>query len=591
MTANGGCAMKLSISRSKNAASLYVTKSVYRNGKYTSCVVEKLGTEKELREKLAGEDPYAWAKAYVEQRTRQEKQNDRKVVLEYSTCALVPKGEQRCFNGGYLFLQKIYYELKLHKICAELQSRYKITFSLHEVLRTLIYARILYPGSKLAAFEIAKNFIEQPTFELQHVYRALEVLAKESDTIQASLYRNSLKICPRNASILYYDCTNFFFETEQPEGLRQYGHSKEHKPNPIVQMGLFMDGSGLPLAFTIQEGNANEQTTLQPLEQQILRDFALSRFVICTDAGLSSVANRKFNDTNNRCFVTTQSIKKLKKHLREWALDTADWRLEGDTSSKRYDLSKMFDVDWDDPANENGKQGLRSKTLFKERWIHEDGLEQRLIVTYSSKYAQYQKYIRNQQVERAQKLLDSGAAHFETRTQNDHRRFISKQSFSSDGQSAKKTRYLLNHRRIQAEEAFDGFYAVCTNLQDPAGEILKINHSRWKIEESFRILKSQFKSRPVYLSRDDRIKAHFTTCFIALLIYRLLEKRLDDSFSCDQIVSGLRDLTFHKTSRGFLPSYTRCDFSDHLHQVFGFRTDLQIIDSQAMTKLIKRSKS
>jgi Transposase len=585
--------MKLVVSRSKNAASLYVTKSVYKDGKSTSFVVEKLGTEQELRERLEGADPYVWAKEYVRQLTLQEKENNRKVLLEYSTAAIIPKDQQVCYNGGYLFLQKMYHELKLHKVCADLQKRCKVTFSLHDVLSSLVYARILFPGSKLAAFETAKKFIEQPRFELQHIYRALEVIAKESNAIQAALYRNSLKVCARDSSVLYYDCTNFFFEIEQADGLRQYGFSKEHRPNPIVQMGLFMDGNGLPLAFSVQEGNTNEQTTLQPLEQQIIDDFALSRMVVCTDAGLSSTANRKFNNTNNRCFVTTQSVKKLKPHLHEWAFDLSGWSLEGDRSDKKrlYNLSDIFNMDFSDAANAKHKQALLQQTFYKERWINEDGLEQRFIVTYSLKYALYQKHIRSQQVERASRLIDSGAARIEARTPNDHRRFISKQAFTQDGEAAKKTRYAVNQQRIQEESAFDGFYAVCTNLEDPALAILKINRNRWEIEENFRILKSQFKSRPVYLSREDRIKAHFTTCFISLLIYRLLEKRLDSTYTCDEILSGLRNLNFHKTSQGYLPSYTRTDFSDHLHQAFGFRTDFQIIDLALMKRIIKASKS
>ncbi len=379
--------MRLQIVKSKNAASLYVVKSIYENGKHTSKVVEKLGTYDELLKKLNGQDPIEWAKKYVEELNIKEKEDKREVLVKYSPAKQINKDEQSSFNGGYLFLQKIYYGLKLDKICNNISDKYKFTFNLNSILSRLIYARIIFPSSKLATFELSKRFIEQPNFELQHIYRALEVLATETDFIQSELYKNSLNVCNRNKGILYYDCTNYFFEIEQEEGLKQYGVSKEHKPNPIVQMGLFMDGDGLPLAFCINKGNTNEQVTLKPLEQKIISDFGLSKFIVCTDAGLASAVNRKFNNIKDRAFITTQSIKKLKAHLKDWALNTEGWHVSG--SNKLYNLTEL-----------NEKEDM-DKTFYKERWIKEDGLEQKLIVTYSLKYRDYQRQIRSKQLDRA----------------------------------------------------------------------------------------------------------------------------------------------------------------------------------------------
>ena len=303
--------MRLKVSKSKNAASFYVTKTIYENGKERTITVEKLGTEKELREKLDGQDPYAWAKTYVSELTAKEKENQREILAPLSPIKQIEKNHPCLFNGGYLFLQDIYYDLKLDKICQTISDRHKFSFDLNSILSYLIYGRIIYPASKRATHELSQKFLERPSFELQHVYRALEVLAKEFDWIQAQLYKNSLAILPRNTRVLFYDCTNFFFEIEQEEGLKQYGLSKEHRPNPIVQMGLFMDGNGMPLAFSIQKGNTNEQTTLKPLEKKILSDFELSQFIVCTDAGLASTANRKYNNLGNRGFITVQSVKKL----------------------------------------------------------------------------------------------------------------------------------------------------------------------------------------------------------------------------------------------------------------------------------------
>jgi len=569
--------MRLSISKSKNAASFYIIKSIYESGKRSTKVVEKLGTFAELQQKLNGQDPIEWAKSYVEGLNKKEKEQSREVIVKYSPSKVISKDQQHLFNGGYLFLQQIYHELNLHKLSAEISKKHKFTFDLNAVLSRLLYGRILFPSSKLATYQHSSKFIEQPDFELQHVYRALEVIAKELDFIQSSLYSNSLKISKRNTGILYYDCTNYFFEIEQEDGLKQYGTSKEHRPNPIVQMGLFMDGDGIPLAFSLSSGNTNEQITLRPLEEKILSDFKLSKFVVCTDAGLASEKNRKFNNEGERAFITTQSIKKLKKHLKEWSLDSKGWHLA--EHDKSYDIAHL------------DEETFKDNCFFKERWIKENGLEQKLIVTYSIKYKNYQRQIRNSQIERAQKTLDTNPTKITKSNQNDYKRFIKKTSCTPDGEIAANEFYTLNTETIFAEEAYDGFYAVCTNLEGSAQEIIRINQRRWEIEECFRIMKSEFKARPVYLSRDDRIKAHFTTCFMSLIIYRLLEKKLGNKFTCSEVINGLREMNFYEIKgEGYIPTYTRTDFTDALHESFGFRTDYEIIKKTQMKKILSTTK-
>ena len=568
--------MRLKVSKSKNAASLYVIKSTYINGVHSSKIVEKLGTYDELKIKLGGQDPYQWAEEYIAELNKQEKANMRKIMVPYSPNKLIPKGEQRSFNGGYLFLQKIYHQLKLNNICSKISEKHKFSFDLNDIFSRLLYARILFPASKLATHKLSRHFLEQPVFDVQHIYRALEVIAKESDFIQSEVYNNSRSIQKRNAGVLFYDCTNYFFEIEQESGLKQYGYSKEHRPNPIVQMGLFIDSDGIPLAFDIHTGNTNEQVTLRPLEQKILKDFGLSRIVVCTDAGLASNDNRKFNDKEDRAFITTQSVKKLKKHLREWALSPDGWRLPG--KKKTYDIGNL---------DETETEGF-DNIYYKQRWINEDGLEQKLIVTYSIKYRDYQRKIRNSQIERAKKLISTNPAKLKKANQNDYKRFVKKMSVTKDGEVAGKDIYSLDTTIIAGEEVFDGFYAVCTNLEDDASAIISVNQRRWEIEECFRIMKSEFKARPVYLSRDDRIKAHFTTCFLALLIYRFLEKKLEDKFTCSEIIQGLVDMNFFELKgEGYTPSYTRTDFTDSLHDAFGFRTDYEITTSSQMKNFFK----
>ena len=281
--------MRLSLVKSKNATQFYVIESFRNiNGKNTSRIIEKLGNEQDVLKKSNGEDPVAWAKKYVENLNKQEKENSRKIIIEKSQNTLIPKGQQNLFNCGYLFLEKIYYDLKLDKICSDISSKYRFKYDLNNILSRLIYGRIIFPSSKLATNELAKKFLEQPNFEIQNIYRALEVIAKENDFIQSELYKNSLNISKRNTSILYYDCTNYFFEIEEEDGLKQYGPSKEHRPNPIVGMGLFMDGDGLPLSCNIYPGNQNEQKTLIPEENKIVNNFKLdnTKIILCTDAGL-----------------------------------------------------------------------------------------------------------------------------------------------------------------------------------------------------------------------------------------------------------------------------------------------------------------
>ena len=570
--------MRLQIIKSKNAQSLYVVKSVYHNKKRTNKVVEKLGTYENLKESL-NEDPIKWAKNYVEKLNQQEKEGTRNILVKYNPTKIIEKNQQNSFNGGYLFLEKIYYELGLNNICKDISKKYKFEYDLDNILSRLVYGRIIFPASKLATNDLSKRFIEQPNFELQHIYRALEVISKETDFIQSELYKNSLKVSKRNTNILYYDCTNYFFEIEEESGLRQYGPSKEHRPNPITQMGLFMDGDGIPLAFNISSGNTNEQVTLTPLEEKILEDFKLSKFIVCTDAGLASYANRKFNDKDERAFITTQSIKKLKKHLMDWALSADGWHLTG--HNKEYNINEI---------NEN-EEIFKDKIFFKERWIKENDLEQKLIVTYSLKYKNYQRQIRNSQIERAKNAITTKTFKLDKCNQNDYKRFIKRTNITAEGEIAEKKILSINNEIIEKEEKFDGFYGVCTNLEDNAEEIIKVNQRRWEIEESFRIMKSEFKARPVYLSRDDRITAHFTTCFLSLVLLRFLEKKLEEKYSSSKIIDCLREMNFMENiGNGYIPTYTRSDLTDDLHDKFGFRTDYQIITNHSLKKIFKKIK-
>ena len=568
--------MRLKVTKTNKATNYYIIRDINKNGKRSTEIYERLGTEEEILKKSNVEDIFVWIKNYIKE-INENKNNIPTLIKKYPS-KIIDKAVQNLFNCGYLFLEKIYYELGLDNICNDISEKYSFKYDLNNILSGLIYGRIIFPSSKLATNKLAKKFLEQPNFELQHIYRSLGIIAKENEYIQSELYKNSLKISKRNTGILYYDCTNYFFEIENEDELRRYGNSKENRPNPITQMGLFMDGDGIPLAFSIAPGNTNEQTTLTPLEKKILKDFELSRFVVCTDAGLASTTNRKFNDKEERAFITTQSIKKLKKYLMDWALDEEGWKLVND--SKIYNLKKV---------NEN-EELYKDKIFYKERWIKENGLEQKLIVTYSIKYRNYEREIRNKQIERAKEAITKNIK-IDNYRQTDYKRFVSKTNITKEGELADKKVYSLNNKLIEREEKFDGFYGVCTNLEDGAEEIIKINKRRWEIEECFRIMKSEFKARPVYLSREDRILAHFTTCFLSLVIYRFLEKRLEEKYTCNEIIETLRDMNLNKVNEiGYIPAYTRTDITDSLHEKFNFRTDYEILENKEIKKILRKTK-
>ena len=526
------------------------------------------------------EEVIAWGRKIAKKMTEEEKRDKDIVLISLSQSKLLEPMKQTSYNGGYLFLQDIFHSLKLDKICRDIQDEYKFEYDLADVLSRLIYSRIIYPSSKLSTFEDSKNFIEQPTFELHDIYRSLDVLAEKCDTIQEFLYENSKKVVNRNTSVLYYDCTNYFFEIEDERGNCRYGKSKEHRPLPIIQMGLLMDGNGFPLSFVIFPGNENEQPSLIPVEKKIIKDFGITKFVVCTDAGLASKENREFNIQKSCSYIVTQSLKKVKKHIKDWALNPEGWS-KGDSTG--LDISSVMKAVDDGETFEDG-------IWYKERWINENGIEQRIIVSFSPKHRAYQRYIRSRQIERARRSAENNKK-TTTKNPNSPSRFLDEVRYTDNGEVAANTEVVVNDGRIVEEEKYDGFYAVCTTLEDDIKDIIEVNKRRWEIEESFRIMKSEFKARPVYLQKDNRIEAHFLTCFIALMFIRILENRTGSKLTIEELIDTLKGYNFqHFEGSGYVPTYTRNDATDILHEAFGFRTDYQINGEKNMKKIIKNTK-
>lgn len=603
--------MKLKVSRSKNSCTLYVQKSYRdRTGKSTSKIVERLGSLEEVRRRAGGEDPMEWAKGYVSRLTEEEKAQRRVICPRLHPDVLIRKDELQSVGCGYLFLQRIYHQLGMDRICARLAKDHKFEYDLNSVMEVLVYGRIIAPASKRATYLKADTHLSSFDIALQHVYRGMDVIAGGFDYIQKRLYRNSLDVVVRDTTVLYYDCTNYFFEIEQADpvavgkddrgnetrtvGLRQYGASKEHRPNPIVQMGMFIDRTGFPIAMCINPGNTNEQVTLVPAEKRIIEDMGVERVVVCTDAGLSSEDNRSYNSTPERSFITVQSLRKLTVAYQEWALCPKGWRLLPRTEAER---ARAIRKEWRfddnehelefDLTDEDTARYYADRTFYRERWIVNEKTEfsQRLIVTFSFKYRDYLRALRARQVERDGKLAAKGGIH--KKRVNAPGRYLSELYATETGEAAVFKVAALNLDAIADDERYDGFYGICTDLNNPVAEIIGLNHKRWESEDCFRVLKTDFRARPAFVWTDAHIKAHFLVCFIALLIFRILENRLGYKYTAPEIISKLREMTLNIIpGEGYRPNYTRTELTDSLHEWAGFRTDTEIVTNQRIRKII-----
>ena len=577
--------MRLGISKSKNTINYYIIKDYTKNGKRSTKHVERIGNLEEVK-KLAGNQDYQeWLKDYVK-KYNEEHCKKEIITIKKNNKKIIASNINNNFNVGYLFLENIYSQLKLKDICDNIQNKYQFKFDLNEILSYLVFARIIYPASKLETYKQCQNFIEQPKFQLHDEYRALSYLANNIDFIQEKIFENSKNVIKRNSEIIYYDCTNYFFEIELDDEFRKYGINKQHQPKPQVGMGLFMDSDGIPLSFNIYPGNQNEQKTLIPEETKIVNNFKMdnTKMILCTDAGLASDEIKKYNIKDNRGFVITQSLKKLKDSDKDKVFNDNDWRLPGDLRNV-YNLNEIRN-------NEELKEKYYDKLFYKIISSETKSVKQDLIVTFSFKYFDYNKNIRNTQIERAKKSIDTNQATRKGKNQNDYKRFIIDTKSTDTGEVAENSNLSLNEDLIKQEEQYDGYYALTTNLVGDIEQILKITKGRWEIEESFRIMKTDFLARPVNLSREDRIKSHFLTCFMALLIYRILEKKLDYKYTTSEILKTIRNMNvLESKGDGYIPEYIRTNLTDDLHDIFGFRTDYEINtykDFKKIFELIKR---
>ena len=590
--------MKLYIYKSKSNTTLYMAKTYRKdNGKSSTKIIEKLGTLEEVKEKANGEDPIIWAKKYIQEKTKEEKEN-RGIYYEKLTEGKELSSEQKIYNLGHIFLRKIFEELELSKLCKDIKKDYKFDYELVDIVEDLICTRIMYPNSKSSSYEEAHNFLRQPKYKLHDVYRALDVLSKEKEKIEKWCYEKSLNVIKkRNTKVLYYDCTNYFFEIELEDeddleenknGLRKYGKNKENRPLPIVEMGLFIDGSGFPLAFNINPGNTNEQITLRPLEKQIMEDFKLSKFLVCTDAGLGSFDNRNFNNKGERVYIVTQSLKQLPQEYQADAISNIGWHLLG--NSKSINLSKINKYDANN-KNIYYKEILITRSKKDPNSKQKITLKERMIVTFSPKYAIYQKNIRDAQIYRAKEIIEKYPERYTKMPQNNAKRFIQKENITNDGECAEKYKLYYKETLEKYEKQFDGLYALCVpeEMEASVEEILQISKGRWEIEESFRIMKSEFKARPVYLRLEERIKAHFVICYISLLVYRILEKeKLGDKYTTEEIIKTLKAMQSNRIDGiGYKQLYQKNEITTALNSNYTFNIDQEFIGVKNLKKFLK----
>lgn len=573
----------------------YVAKSyrTSKGGKTSTDIVEKLGYLEDIAAAHPGVDPKEWAKQRARELTILEKSQSAPVKIELNPALSIRRGRRKMKGGMLPLIPLLHGWAGVGGICKEITARSNFKFNLTDIVSMLVYGRILCPDSKLSTLRKSESFIATPGVDLKDVYLSLGVLARESDFIQQQIYRNTVAGEPRNTGVIYYDCSNYYFEIEQDDkdsidengnvnlGLRKYGHSKENRPNPIVQLGLFMDADGMPLSFCINPGNTAENQTLQPLEEKLADNFGLSDFVCCTDGGLGSRSNRKYNTTEGRNYITVQSLKdkKCDPHIQEWALSDGNWTVPGYPGE--YTLSE---------ASELLGERFEETTLYKERYDivgkGAEQMEEHFIVTYSEKYARYQRATRAGQVERARKKLARGEVK-KAKSPNDCMRFVSTLHTTDNGDVAGNRMSSIDQSKIDDEARFDGLYALATSLEDTPAAILRANHFRYEIEALFRITKTDLELRPIYLQRKDRIIGHFIICFMALLIIKRLQKMLG-KYSVEQILQQLRSMDYLLLeAHGYIPDFDRTDMTDELQTLTNQKLDAQIIAKPAMRAILR----
>lgn len=603
--------MHLSPAKPQEGKIYYIAKS-FRNerGISTKKNMFRLGTLDEIRRREGVSDAWQWAQEELARRNEEERIGRQKLKIELSPSKRINTGECVKYSGGDLMLIPFYNALGLPQICREIQTDTRTEYSLNEILESLVVSRILYPCSKKGAYELNKKRIRPTSFGLEDIYRALSLLSSHIDDIQARVWSNSQKITDRNTRIIYYDCTNYYFEIEDNDkdfvdkqtgeyipGLRKRGKSKENRPNPIVQMGMLMDGDGMPLSFIIFPGNESEQPSLQKIEEMVANKFGLNEFIISTDAGLGSENNRRYNMTEGREYITVQSLPSLPKADQDMALAPEGWRIAFrdsalppiDPFNPERKIFNLSEIDLD---------AERHTRFYKEIIVDKcmDGdkstaRQERVIVTYSHDFALYLRHKREERISSAQKIVNRRQTK-SRQSQQDPRRYVATEYITKEGIKATNVKMALDQKAITADQRFDGFYAYGTSLDDDAADVLRARSFHHEIEHLFRTTKTFLEARPVHLQRQDRIRSHFLICFLAMVIIKILQKKLHmPELTIDQLILTLRSIEFdYFKSIGYRPLFERNEITDRLQQIAGITIDTEIVETKRMNKLYRSIK-
>ncbi len=536
--------MKITISRSKNATIYYISKSIRLNGKSTTRTVEKLGTEEEVRKRAGGMDPYEWAKQYAAELTRREKETGE--AIRYSPTRLIRKNAIQTINISFLFPQDIYYDLHINEICDMMTERYKLPFNLNAVFSRLIYTRVVYHSSRHGTYELSKRFLDKPEFEPAHIDQALHFLGVSPLTFQRELYNRMLNALSLDSSTLFFDCTSYYFEIGENGFNRKEEKQQERTAAPIVQLGLFTDANGLPLSFDMLRDTETDPPSLTGLEQDILSSLNPDRIIICSEHGLTQIAEKKFRNIDNVCFVHVETVRQLSPTLQKFALDVRGWRTRW-----RKKLLRLDEID----------ETKNLHTLFyKETTVTINGQKQRMIVTFSPNQREKQRWTRQRQLTRVSDILEIAA-------QDPSRQFDYR-------------------KRVDEEERYDGFSVMFTDVDQSAASIIPVIQRRREIEENFRTIKRELKSSTLQLNGRERLYAHFMICFVSSIIERIIELKLKDRYTFADISEVLRVMDMLDIpSEGYIPVYSRTDLTDGLHEAFQFRTDNQITSGRTIRKL------
>lgn len=600
--------MRLTFSRRQRPHTIYVQESFRdKNGRSTSRKVEVLGTEEEIERKHGCPDGLEWARAYVARLNEERKLGKEKIKVELSPVERIRYGEQVTYDCGDLLLLPLYNRLGLPRVCEGIVKGTKVKYDLNEILEMLVVLRILSPCSKLSSLGLGRKRIRKTTCALEDVYRALSLLSSHIDDIQSEVWANSRKIITRNTRVIFYDCTNYYFEIEdndpvgidprhpgRPEGIRRRGKSKEHRPNPIVQMGLLMDADGIPLSFIIFPGNESEQPSLQKIEEMIADKFGLNEFIISTDAGLSSEDNRRYNTTEGREYIAVQSLPKLPEEDCRMALDPHGWHIafrdkgKGplDPSDPTRDTFNLDEIDlYAERHTRFYKEIIVDKCLNGRK---STARPERVIVTYSHDFALYLRHKREQRLPVAEKIV-RGKQTKARQSQNDPRRYVDTVYVTADGEPAEYVSMSINRDAIKQEEKFDGFYAYGTSLDDDAVDVLRARSFHCEIEHLFRTTKSFLDSRPVYLQRSDRIRSHFLVCFLAMVILKILQKQLNmPDVSIDRLIRTIRQFKLgYIRGAGYIPLFERDTLTDRLQEINRICIDTQIVKQKTINALYR----